>query len=178
MNDEWYGYIYIYIYITCIEGYSGPASSVSIATELHAGRSGNLIPVEARFSAPVQSGSGAHPASCTIGTGSFPGVKSGRGVTLSSHLLLIPWSWKRRVIPVLPLWTVRPVPSLSVCIRVHFTFTSTELVSRDSCCAYKSAVTSTNPCSMVKTFSKSTLKRKTRESQHVLVPQFVYSIHA
>ena len=35
----------------------------------------------ARFFAPVQTGSGAHPASCTRGTGSFPGVKrSGRGV--------------------------------------------------------------------------------------------------
>ena len=29
----------------------------------------------ARFSAPVQTGPGAHPASCTMGTGSFPGVK-------------------------------------------------------------------------------------------------------
>jgi len=28
----------------------------------------------ARFSAPVQIGPGAHPASCTMGTGSFPGV--------------------------------------------------------------------------------------------------------
>ena len=28
-----------------------------------------------RFSAPVQAGPGAHPASCTRGTGSFPGVK-------------------------------------------------------------------------------------------------------
>ena len=28
----------------------------------------------ARFSAPVQIGRGAHPASYTIGTGSFPGV--------------------------------------------------------------------------------------------------------
>jgi len=28
------------------------------------------------------SGPGTHPASCTMGTGSFPGVKSGRGVTL------------------------------------------------------------------------------------------------
>jgi hypothetical protein len=27
---------------------------------------------EARFSAPVQTGPGAHPASCTMGTGSFP----------------------------------------------------------------------------------------------------------
>jgi len=33
-----------------------------------------------RFSAPVQSGPGAHPASCTMGVGSFPGVKRpGRG---------------------------------------------------------------------------------------------------
>ena len=28
-----------------------------------------------RFSAPVQTGPGTHPASCTVGTGSFPGVK-------------------------------------------------------------------------------------------------------
>jgi hypothetical protein len=43
------------------------------------------IPVGARFSAPVQSGPGAHPASCTMGTGYFPGVESGRGVTLTPH---------------------------------------------------------------------------------------------
>ena len=29
----------------------------------------------ARFSASVQTGPGAHPASCTMGTGSFPGGK-------------------------------------------------------------------------------------------------------
>ena len=28
-----------------------------------------------RFSAPVQTGPGAHPASYTMGTGSFPGIK-------------------------------------------------------------------------------------------------------
>jgi len=44
----------------------------------------------ARFSAPVQTGPGAHPASCTMGTGSFQGVKSGRGVTLTPHPLLVP----------------------------------------------------------------------------------------
>jgi len=39
------------------------------------------IPVGARFSAPVHNGPGAHPASYTMGTGSFPGVKGqGRGV--------------------------------------------------------------------------------------------------
>jgi len=44
----------------------------------------------ARFSAPVQTGPGAHPASCTMGTGSFPGVKSGgQGVTLTPHPLLV-----------------------------------------------------------------------------------------
>jgi hypothetical protein len=30
---------------------------------------------EARFSAPVQTGPEAHPATCTMGTGSFPEVK-------------------------------------------------------------------------------------------------------
>ena len=35
----------------------------------------------ARFSARVQTGPGAHPASCTVGTVSLPGVKRpGRGV--------------------------------------------------------------------------------------------------
>jgi hypothetical protein len=69
---------------------------------LIAGRSGDLIPVGARFSAPVQTGPGAHPASCTMGTRSFPGVKSGRGVTLTLHPLLVPWSRKGRAIPLLP----------------------------------------------------------------------------
>jgi len=75
----------------------------------------------ARFSAPVQTGLGAHPASYIMGTGSFPGVKSGRGVRLTPHPLLMPWSRKGRAIPLLPLWAVRPVQSLSACTRVHFT---------------------------------------------------------
>jgi hypothetical protein len=52
----------------------------------------------ARFSAPVQTGLEAHPASYTMGTGSFPGVKSGRGVT-TPHPLLVPWSRKGRATP-------------------------------------------------------------------------------
>ena len=53
----------------------------------------------------------------------FPGVKSGRGVTLTPHPLLVPRSWKSRAIslPTLP-WAVRPVQSLSACTRVYFTF--------------------------------------------------------
>jgi len=43
--------------------------------------------VGARFSATVQTGPGAHPASYTRGTGPFPGVKwPGRGVDYPPHL--------------------------------------------------------------------------------------------
>ena len=58
----------------------GRDKSVGIAT-WRAGRSGDRILVRARFSAPVQTDSCAQPASYTMGTGSFPGVKRpGRGV--------------------------------------------------------------------------------------------------
>ena len=43
-----------------------------------------------RFSAPVQTGPGTHPVSCTMGTGSFLELKSCRGVTLTPHPLLVP----------------------------------------------------------------------------------------
>jgi len=48
--------------------------------------------VGARFSASVQTGPEAHPASCAMGTGSFSGVRCGRGVTLTPHPLLLPRS--------------------------------------------------------------------------------------
>jgi len=47
------------------------------------------MPVGARFSAPVMTGPGAHPASCTMGTESSLVVKSGRGMTLTPHTLLV-----------------------------------------------------------------------------------------
>ena len=53
-----------------------------------------LITQKARFSTPIQTGPGAHPASRTMGTGSFPGIKSGRDVTLTPQPLLVPWSRK------------------------------------------------------------------------------------
>jgi hypothetical protein len=41
----------------------------------------------------VQTGSEAHPDSCTMGTGCpFPGAKRGRGVTLNTHPYLVPRS--------------------------------------------------------------------------------------
>ena len=102
-----------------------PCSVVDIATGY--GLDGARVESRwgARFSAPVQTGPGAQSASCTMGTGSFPGVKSGRGVTLTPHPFLVPWSLKARARPLLPLWAVRPVQSLSASIRVQFTFTFT-----------------------------------------------------
>jgi hypothetical protein len=49
------------------------------------------IPVGTRFSAR-QTDPGAHKASCTMGTGSFPGVKCGWGMLLTTHPILVPWS--------------------------------------------------------------------------------------
>ena len=65
---------------------SGPGSSVGTATGYGLDGPG----IEARFSAHVQTGPGAHPPSCTMGTGSLTGVKSDRGVTLTPHPLLVP----------------------------------------------------------------------------------------
>ena len=102
--------------------FSEPCCGPGIPTELRAGRSRDRLPVGVRFSAPVQTGPGAHPTSCTMCTGSFPEVKSGRGVTLTPHPLLVPWSRKSSAIHLLLLWALRHVQSLSACTRVHFTF--------------------------------------------------------
>jgi hypothetical protein len=99
----------------------GPGRGVGIATGYGLDGPGSN-PGGPRFSAPLQTSPGAHPASCTMGTGSFPGVKSGRGVTLTPHPLLVLWLWKGRAIPLLSLRAVQPVQSHSACARVHFTF--------------------------------------------------------
>jgi hypothetical protein len=67
----------------------GRDSSVGIATAYGLDGPGIESRWGARFSAPVQTSPEAHPASCTMGTGSFPGVRCGRGVTLTPHPLLI-----------------------------------------------------------------------------------------
>jgi hypothetical protein len=101
----------------------GPGSVVGIANGY--GLDGPVIESGrgARFSAPIQTGPGSHPASCTMGTGSFLGVKNGRGVTLTPHPFLVPWLRKGRAIPLLSLLAVQSVQSLSACTRLHFTFT-------------------------------------------------------
>ena len=52
------------------------------------------------------------------------GVKSSRGVTLTPHPLLVPWSRKGRAIPLLPLWAVWPV---QWCTLLSFTVTTLRL---------------------------------------------------
>ena len=70
--------IIIIIIIIIIITLCGPRYLSRYSDSLRAGRSGDRIPVGARFSALVQTDPGVHPASYTIGTGSFPGVKRPR----------------------------------------------------------------------------------------------------
>jgi len=83
---------------------SGPGSSVGIASGC--GLDGPVIESPWERDYP-------HLSRLTLGSTqppvqwSFPGVKSGRGVTQTSHPLLVRWSRKNRTIPLLPLWVVR-----------------------------------------------------------------------
>jgi hypothetical protein len=67
--------------------YREPGRSASIV-------SGYVLDVRAiEVRSPAETGSGAHPASCRIGTGVLsPGLKRGRGVTLITHPHLVPKS--------------------------------------------------------------------------------------
>ena len=50
----------------------------------------------------------------------FPGGIERPGPDADPLPLLVSWSRKSRAIPLLPLWAVRPVQSLSACKRAHF----------------------------------------------------------
>ena len=107
MSQEFPPFLYVYKIL------AGVAQSVQ--DSLRAGRSGDRIPVGARFSVPVQTDPVSHPTSYTMGTGSFPGIKRpGRGV---DHPPSSSAEVKERVKLSLysPLWT------LVACSRVHFT---------------------------------------------------------
>ena len=81
----------------------GPGSSVGIATDYELGGPGSNPGGDEIFP-PFQTGPGAHPASCTMGTGTFPGVKCGQGVLLTTHPILLPRSWKSTAIPLPIPW--------------------------------------------------------------------------
>jgi len=69
-------------------GTGGPGSVVGIATAYVLDRPG----IESRCGEIFRTGPEAHPVSCTMGTGSFPGVKCGRSMMLTPHPLLVPRS--------------------------------------------------------------------------------------
>ena len=90
-------------------------SSVGIATRCELDGPGIESRWGARFSAHVQTGSGAHPVSYTMGTGSFPGIKRpGRGV---DHPLPPSAEVKERV----ELYLHSPC-AFGACSSVNFTF--------------------------------------------------------
>jgi hypothetical protein len=79
----------------------GPGSSLGIATDY--GLEGPGIESQwGRDFTPVQTGRGAHPASCTMGTVSFLGVKCDRDVLLNTHLASSAEVMKSGVIPLTP----------------------------------------------------------------------------
>jgi hypothetical protein len=101
--------------------FGGPGQLSRYSDSLWAGRPGDRISVRARFSAHVQTGSGAQPASYTMGSGSLPGVnRPGRGV---DHPSPSSADVKERAIPLLPHWT------FVACYRVNFTLTFTFTLS-------------------------------------------------
>jgi hypothetical protein len=79
---------------------SGPGVSVGIAIDYGLDGPG----IEFRWGRDFPPGPGAHPASCKIGTSSFPGVNYGWGVLLTTHPLVAPRSYKSRAIPLSILW--------------------------------------------------------------------------
>jgi hypothetical protein len=104
-----------------------------------------------RFFAPVQTGRGTHPASCTIGTESSPGVKRpGRGADHSP--LLAPRSRMSRAIPLLPVWV------LGACYRANVLL----LPRRNECLVLSSLVYA--------------ISRKVAGSMSVSLESFIYII--
>ena len=101
---------------------SGPGSAVGITTALRAGRSGNRIPVGGEIFCTCPYQPWGPPSLLYNGCRVFPRGKERPGRDADPSPLLVPWSRKGRAIPLLPLWAVRPVQSLSACTRVHFTF--------------------------------------------------------
>ena len=98
-SQTWDILIFIFLYVdNC-----GPRSSVGIVTDYGIDGPGSNAGGDEIFR-PVQTGPGAHPASCKMGTGPVPVVKCGRGVLLTTHPILVPRSWKSRAITVPTLW--------------------------------------------------------------------------
>ena len=76
----------MYMYIC-----TGPGNSVGIATDYRLDGSGSNLGGDEIFH-PCRPALGPTQPPCKMGTGSFPAVKCGRSVLLTTHLLLVPRS--------------------------------------------------------------------------------------
>ena len=92
----------------------GRDHSVVIATRYVLEGSGMEFRLGARFSALVQTGPGAHPASYTVVTGSFPGVKW-PGHVFDHPPYIVRRSKKSKTVHLLPFW------AFFACSVVNFT---------------------------------------------------------
>jgi hypothetical protein len=97
------------VFLQALHFYVSRGSSVSIVSGygLDHREIGIRSPAGAKYFSSnlcVQTGSEAHPASCTMGTGGpFPGAKRGRGVTLTTYPHLVPRSRMSRSYTSSPL---------------------------------------------------------------------------
>jgi len=80
--------VYVIILLVYYKGHCGPGSSIGIATDYGLDGPGSNPGWDENFRP-------SRPA---------PGVKCSRGVLLTTHLLLVPRSWKGRAIPLPTLW--------------------------------------------------------------------------
>jgi hypothetical protein len=134
----------------------GPGQLSRYSDSLRSGRSGNRIPVRARFSASVQNGLGTNQASCAMGTGSVPAVKlPGRD---ADHLPPSSAEVKERIEINLysPFWT------FMACSRVNFRFTFTFCECQRVCGFFTAGC----ECHVNSRFVSSNTRRRTK---HLLV---------
>ena len=82
----------------------GPGSSVGIVTDYGLDGPGSNPGGDEIFRPSRPALVPTQPPVSKMDTTSFPGLKCGRGVLLTTHPLLVPRSWKSRAIPLPTLW--------------------------------------------------------------------------
>ena len=134
----------------------GPGSSVSIVTGYGLDGPGieSWFLVGARFSAPIQTSPGAHPASCTRGTRSFLGVKRSRGMMLT------------------------PSPPSSALVKKEYSYTSTPPMDLTACtepqCLYSTAIPLLPSVPVQYSYTSTPLSACTVQL-YLYSPQYLYS---
>jgi len=101
----------------------GPGSSVGIATAYGPDGPGSNPSGARDFSHLSRPSLGPTQPPVQWVPGLSPGVKSDRGVTLTPHPLLVPWSRKSTATPALPLWAVLSSTDPQCLYKGEFTFT-------------------------------------------------------